>query len=280
MLDFLLVMASFLSACQVLLPLAYLLVAFDYGALFFAGKSLRPGSAPLALWLTVALHGGYLLSLTITWKQLPAATVAQALSFVAFSIVIVYAIVERHAGETSTGFWLVLPAFGFSLMSSLLAGPEPLESVLFSKPVFATHIALALLGYAAFAVAASYGFLYLRLYRDLKEPGFSSFFGKLPPLEVLERLMSGALLVGFSSLTGAVAIGIFYAQSVAPDSTYTDPKIITTLAVWLMYAGALILRRLRRWPARQVAIVSLTGFGAVLFSLFAVNTWSDFHTLL
>jgi ABC-type uncharacterized transport system permease subunit len=165
-------------------------------------------------------------------------------------------------------------------MSSLLAGPEPLESVLFSKPVFATHIALALLGYAAFAVAASYGFLYLRLYRDLKEPGFSSFFGKLPPLEVLERLMSGALLVGFSSLTGAVAIGIFYAQSVAPDSTYTDPKIITTLAVWLMYAGALVLRRLRRWPARQVAIVSLTGFGAVLFSLFAVNTWSDFHTLL
>lgn len=273
-------MGAFLNACAILLPLGYLVVALDYGALFFLGRSLRKGSPSVGLWLTVALHAAYLAGLTMAFRQLPAASISQALSFVAFSIVIVYAIVERHSGETSTGLWLVSPAFGFSLLSSLLAGPPPTDSVLFSNRIFATHVSLALLGYAAFAVAASYGFLYLRLYKDLKEPGFSSFFGKLPPLEVLERMMSSALLVGFLALTFAVGIGLSFAREVAPDASYNDPKIIATVAVWLLYGGAIVLRRLQRWQGRQVAIASLTGLAAVLFSLFAVNIWSDFHTFL
>lgn len=273
-------MASFLNACSILLPLAYLLVALDYGALFFLDRSLKKGSPTIGLWMTVALHAAYLLGLTLAWKQLPAATISQALSFLAFSIVVVYAIVERHGGETSTGLWLVSPAFAFSLLSSLLSGPDPVQNDSFSNPLFATHVALALLGYAAFAVAASYGFLFLRLYKDLKQPGFSSFFGKLPALEVLERMMSGALMVGFLSLTGAVTIGLLWSRSLGPDASYTDPKIITTVVVWFLYGGAILLQRLRRWQGRQVAIASLTGLGAVLFSLFAVNIWSDFHTFL
>ena len=105
---------------------------------------------------------------------------------------------------------------------------------------------LALVGYAAFAVAATYGFLFLRLYRELKAGKFSLFFfGKLPPLEVLERMMSGALMVGFVALTGAVATGVVWAREVLPPGAWLgDIKIVATVVTWALYAGALLLRDL------------------------------------
>jgi ABC-type uncharacterized transport system permease subunit len=271
-----------LGAANVLLPVAYLLVAVDYGFLFFTGRSLSPRGASLGLKAVLALHLLYLVLLTIRWEQLPAANVSQGLSIVAFSVIVVYAIVERLGNERSTGFWLISIAFFFSLLSSVLAGSTPPRHELLHNPLFFGHAVLALVGYAAFAVAASYAFLFLRLYHELKGGRFSLFFGKLPPLEVLERMMSGALVVGFVALTGAVLAGLVWAREVLPPGEWLgDTKILATLVTWALYAGALLLRRLRRWQGREVAIASLAGFATVLFSLFAVNLWlSDFHSFL
>ena len=275
-------MESAVAAAVVLLPVAYLLVAVDYGFLFFSGRALSPWGASIGLHSTLALHLAYLVLLTVHWQQFPAANVSQGLSIVAFSIVVVYAIVERLGNERSTGFWLVSIAFFFTLLASLLAGPEPPQHELLHNPLFSGHAVLALVGYAAFAVAATYAFLFLRMYRELKAGKFSLFFGKLPPLEVLERMMSGALMVGFVALTGAVVTGILWAREVLPPGEWLgDIKIVATLVTWALYAGALLLRRLRRWQGREVAIASLAGFATVLFSLFAVNIWfSDFHSFL
>jgi ABC-type uncharacterized transport system permease subunit len=272
-------MDRILAAATVLLPLAYLLVAIDYGFLFFNGRSLSPRSAAWGLRAVLVLHLAYLAILTVRWNQLPAANVSQGLSIVAFSVVVVYAIVEWIGKERSTGFWLVSIAFFFTLLSSVLAGSIPPQHELLHNPIFFGHATLALLGYAAFAVAASYGFLFLRLYRELKAGKFSLFFGKLPPLEVLERMMSGALMVGFAALTAAVVAGVVWAREILPGQWLGDTKILATLVTWGLYAGALLLRRLRRWQGREVAIASLAGFATVLFSFFAVNLWfSDFHS--
>jgi ABC-type uncharacterized transport system permease subunit len=272
-------MEAALEALVVLLPLAYLLAALDYGLLFYRGRSFAAGSATMALRVALGLHVVYLVLLTLRWQQFPAATVSQALSVVAFAVLVVYAYVEWHGKEQSTGFWMVGLAFLFSLLSSLLTESQPPDRELLHNPFFFGHASLALLGYAAFAVSASYGFLFLRLYRELKAGRFSTFFGKLPPLEVLERMMSGALLVGFVALTGAVVTGFVWARDVLPGAWYRDPKIDITLLTWTLYGTALLLRRFRGWQGREVAIASLAGFAVVLFSLFAVNLWfSDFHS--
>jgi ABC-type uncharacterized transport system permease subunit len=208
--------------------------------------------------------------------------VSQALSVVAFAVAIIYLFLEWLGGERATGLWLVGQVLIFQLLAAVLHEPQPPRRELFEHPLFGIHVFLALLGYAAFAVAASYGFLFLRLYRELKAGKFSVFFGKLPPLEVLERMMSGALMVGFVALTGAVAAGVVWAREVLPPGEWLgDVKIVATLVTWALYAGALLLRRMRRWQGREVAIASLAGFATVLFSLFAVNLWfSDFHSFL
>ncbi|HEX5761469.1 MAG TPA: cytochrome c biogenesis protein CcsA [Thermoanaerobaculia bacterium] len=282
-------MDTLLAAAQVLLPVAYLAASAAYSALFFGAPprdapAARGGFAAAATPLlagTVLLHLGYLTALVAHHRQFPAATVSQALSCVAFAVAAVYLFVEWHGRERSTGFWLVSLAFAFQLLASVLVRPHPPSRDIFHDPFFATHVSLALLGYAAFAVAAGYAFLFLMLYRDLKGGRFSTFYGKLPPLEVLERMMTAALWAGFLALTAAVVVGAVWAERLDQTGWVRDPKIAFTLATWVLYATALLLKRLRRWQGRQTALASLTGLGAILFSLVAVNLFfTDFHGFL
>ncbi|HKV12356.1 MAG TPA: cytochrome c biogenesis protein CcsA [Thermoanaerobaculia bacterium] len=274
-------MQTFLDVANILLPLAYLLVAVAYGFLFFAPHPVASRIATPALRGTVLFHLADLVVLTLRYRQFPASTVSHALSIVAFAVAVVYVFVEWHGRERSTGFWILSMVFFFQLLSSVLMRPNPPDREIFHNPFFALHVSLALLGYAAFVVAAGYAFLFLQLYRELKAGRFSTFYGKLPPLETLERMMIGALSVGFVTLTGAVATGAFWAERLYHDQWLHDPKILVTLATWVLYAAALVLRRLRRWQGRQTALASLAGLCAILFSLVAVNFFfTDFHGFL
>ncbi len=260
-----------LKIAVIVLPLFYLLVTAAYGWLFFAGHAAARRLAPPLLHATLALHLAYLVLLAVRWQQFPAATVSQALSATAFAVAAVYAFVEWHGKVPSTGFWMLSLACLFEVLSSLVRSETPPYREIFHSPLFSAHATLGLLGSAAFAVAAGYGFLFLRLYHEIKRRRFSIFFGKLPPLEVLERMMNGALAAGFVALTGAVVSGGVWARQVFEEGWQQDPKILFTAATWAFYGLVLGLRRLRRWHGRQTAVASLAGFAAVLFSLFAVN---------
>lgn len=279
-------MSLFLDAANILLPLAYLLVAAAYGLVFFGSQPLAGQAGRFAtpgLRIAVALHLAYLGALTVRWQQFPAATVSQALSIVAFAVAAVYLFLEWHGRERSTGrstgFWMVSLVFLFQVLASVFNRPNPPYREIFHDPFFSVHVSLALVGYAAFVVAAVYAFLFLQLYRELKASRFSTFYGKLPPLEVLERMMLGALSAGFVTLTGAVITGGFWAERLYDDWLH-DPKILITIATWALYAVALLLRRMQRWQGRQTALASLAGLAAILFSLVAVNFFSDFHIFL
>ena len=104
-------MQTFLAIANILLPLAYLLVAVDYGVLFFSSQPFAERTATPALRGTVLFHLLYLVGLTLQHHQFPAATVSQALSMVSFFVAVVYVFVEWHGRARSTGFWLVAQVF-------------------------------------------------------------------------------------------------------------------------------------------------------------------------
>lgn len=267
-----------LKISAVFLPMLYLLVAVGYGFYFFAEHAFAKRAAPVLLRVTLALHMTQLIMLGVRWQQFPAATVSQALSATAFAIAVVYALVEWQSNELATGLWMTTLACFFEVLSSLLYTAKPPYQEIFHNPLFSAHAGFGLLGYAAFAVAASYGFLFLRLYSEIKRRQFTVFFGKLPPLEVLERMMLGALLAGFIALTGALISGAVWANQVFAGNWLMDPKILVTIGTWGFYGLTIGLRKMRRWQGRQMAIASLAGFAAVLFSAVAVNfLFTDLH---
>ncbi|MEM6456894.1 MAG: cytochrome c biogenesis protein CcsA [Acidobacteriota bacterium] len=262
---------SLLTALAVLLPFLYLLVVIAYGFRFFGtDHRLVAWSTPM-LRGTLLLHLLYLVGLGMRWQQLPAANLSQALFTLAFAITAVYGVVEWRSGERSTGFWLLALATPFVLLGALLRNGPPPRRDIFQDPLFAAHIALGLLGYAAFVIAAHYGFLFLRSYRELKRGRFSLFTGRLPPLEAIERLMTGALRTGFISLTGAVIVGGLWTQRALGSGWWIDPKILFTAATWLFYGVVLLLQRQRGWHGRTLAFASLAGLAAVLLAMLAVN---------
>ncbi len=88
-------------------------------------------------------------------------------------------------------------------------------------------------------------------------------------------------IVPAGGCTGAVAIGAVWATRLYGDAWLNDHKLLVTFATWVLYAAALLLRRLRRWQGRQTALASLAGLCAILFSLVAVNFFfTDFHQFL
>ncbi|MEM7050001.1 MAG: cytochrome c biogenesis protein CcsA [Acidobacteriota bacterium] len=273
-------MQLFLEASNVLLPVAYLIATVAYGDLFFSDPGRSGRLAAPWLRATLFLHLAALVVLTARWRQLPAVTVSQVLSLIALAVAAVYLFVEWRSREKATGFWLVSLAFLFQLLASLLRDSPPPNRELFHDPLFGLHVTLALLGYAAFVVAAGYGFLFLMLYRDLKAGRFTTFFGKLPPLETLGNMLAGATKIGFASLAGAIGLGVFWAER-RGQGWLADPQILATIAVWLFYGGVLLLRRSGRWQGRHLAVASLIGFTAILGTLLAVRMFMvDFHGAL
>jgi len=269
---------SLINAANVVLPTAYLAAAVGYATLFYA-RSARGGLVgSICFRAALVLHLGFLILLTLRWKQYPAATVAQALTVTAFAVAIVYLFLEWYGRERSTGLWILSLVFLFQLLSSLTWSAPPPNLKAFHSSWFGVHVTLALFGYAAFTLSGGYGFLFLRLYRELKLGRFQTFFNRLPPLEVLDRMMTGALVSGFILFSGAIVAGAAWAESLSLTRWFDDPWSIVTLATWLFYGAALALRRLRRWQARQTAVASLVGIAAILASLLVVNSvTSGFH---
>ncbi len=79
------------------------------------------------------------------------------------------------------------------------------------------------------------------------------------------------MLVGFPLLTLGIALGAYWANSAWGRYWGWDPKETSALLTWFVYAGYLHARGLRGWEGKRAAYLLVVGFGAVLFTYFAVN---------
>ena len=120
------------------------------------------------------------------------------------------------------------------------------------------HILLAVLGVAAFAVAAGVGLLYLRQIRDLKRDPASAVAIGMPSLERLDRLNFVAAVVGFPLLVLSVVAGwVFLAED---QSWLLDPTVLATLAGLVVYIVLFCARAFLGWRGRRVALLTVIGF--------------------
>jgi ABC-type transport system involved in cytochrome c biogenesis permease subunit len=273
-----------LQLLNVLLPLAYLLAVLDYLALFTTRAPWTVRSATGLAWGVVIGHGAYLILNTIAFRHVPLANVWEAFSFVAFALTTVYLVLEWRLGNKATGVFLLTPALFFQVVSSaFVTHTAEVEDILRSS-WFGVHVTAALLGYAAFAVAAVYGLLYLMLYASLKGTNVGLVFQRLPNLEVLGKLNISALLFGWGNLTVAIIIGIVWVTGLESsgriESNFvSDPAFLSAIFVWALYSICLGGRYALKWPSRYLARISLVTFGLLLASSFLVNlVVESFHS--
>jgi hypothetical protein len=166
-------------------------------------------------------------------------------------------------------------AFPLVFVSQLLASVGSrviyLDRDLFRSPLFGSHTLATSLGYAAFAYSMILGLMYLHLFRELKAKDLRRMYDRLPPLELLERMNRATLIAGFAFLTVGILLGSLLAVKVWGRLPLTDPKILLSGVLWLLYVAGMLLRRLFRWSGRQLSWFSVSGFAVVVAFMVTVR---------
>ncbi len=143
---------------------------------------------------------------------------------------------------------------------------SPLVPALQANRILGLHVTSMMLAYSALSISFGAAVLYL-----VQGQGAERRFARLPAADALEDIGYWSVLVGFPLLTLGIALGAYWANSAWGRYWGWDPKETSALLTWFVYAGYLHARVLRGWEGQRSAIVLVVGFGAVLFTYFAVN---------
>jgi HemX protein len=255
----------------------YATAVLAYAVDFIRCDARAARAARRLLELVLVLHASYLALRTARFGHVPLASVPEVLTSVAFAVALVYSLVERSSREQRTGVFLVAVPFFSQLASTFFIRNTGDFPAVLRSPLFAVHTSSAVIGYAAFAVSAVYGVLFLLLYHELKLRRFGLFFDRLPPLETLSNMCLRAVFVGLAALTMTIVCGSLWARIKFPGFYY-DPKFLATIVVWIVYMIAAWLHYGRRTGDRQVILLSLVGFALLVGAAFIARlAFATFH---
>lgn len=168
--------------------------------------------------------------------------------------------------------------FVLQLAALSLPKADQFENLLIDVQVI-YHILVALLAYAAFAMAFISSLMYLLQEHQLRNKVFALMYRRLPSLEYLDKLSHQLILLGVSLLTLAVFLGAVGAKTAWFGQWTFDGKVLWTLLSWSVYAVYLVMRWWMGWGGKKAAWLSVLGFFSVIWNMFIVNLMFTRHHL-
>lgn len=183
--------------------------------------------------------------------------------FFSWSLAAVYLYFELRYRIGATGLFVIF--VNMLLLASVMGREATLPPLVpaLDTPLFTLHVAFSFFGYALFAMAFSLGVLYL-VQRRLGTSG-------LPSLAQLRRLNEEAIFLGFAFFTLCMLFGSLWAQLAWGHWFSWNIKGIWSFLVWLFYAGMCHAKFVRRWQGTGYALLSIAGFGVVLFTYLGIG---------
>lgn len=225
-------------------------------------------------WLihTVGLVIRWLETHETGYGYVPLSNMYESLIFFSWTIVLIYLILEFKYQQKIIGVFVTPLAFLaiaiISIIPSINPKITPLMPALQSNWL-TIHVTTCFFGYAAFAV--SFGISILFLIQDRKGGPTEGKVKWLPSLPLLDEINYKSIVIGFPMLSLGIITGAAWANYAWGSYWSWDPKETWSLITWFIYAAFLHARITRDWRGRKAAILSIIGFGAVLFTYFGVN---------
>jgi len=189
-------------------------------------------------------------------------TVALSWGMVLFTVIFQEAFRERAVALVTLPSAAAMMAVALAFFPSEV---RPLVPALQSNRILGLHVTTMVLAYSALSI--SFGASVLQLVQG----GERRRFERLPDVDSLSDVAYWSVLVGFPLLTLGIALGAYWANSAWGRYWGWDPKETSALLTWFVYAAYLHARGLRGWEGKRAAWLLIAGYGAVLFTYFAVN---------
>ena len=96
---------------------------------------------------------------------------------------------------------------------------------------------------------------------------------RLLSLERLAQMNRRAITLAFPFLTAGLLVGIaLLTQEINQFAGWSDPRVIGTVILWVVFAILLYLRYGFRLRGRRVALLTIVAFGLLLVTLAAPHT--------
>jgi cytochrome c-type biogenesis protein CcsB len=169
-------------------------------------------------------------------------------------------------------FGLVAGACLMLYAGTLSAQASPLVPALQNSLLLSAHVFSAVIAYGAFTV----GFIASILFLIQKNDRFKT----LPASGKLEKLSYHSVIIGFPFMTLVIVLGAIWADIAWGSFWSWDPKETASLVTWLIYAGYLHTRILRKWQGKRSAILLAAGFIAVVFTFFGNYIFGGLHSYM
>ncbi len=260
-------MRFFITTLEIVLPALYFATVWVYGKAFFAGNLRAAGLRRILLSSTVAAHLVYVILRTILLEHFPITSFFEILSLISLTVSLVYYYIELRTDNRETGYFILMLPLFFQIISSVFVKDYIQVPPQLRGNLLGFHVTSALLGYAAITISAAYGLLYLMLYHDIKSNQFGVVYKRLPDLETLERMSVTATFIGTGLLTVAITLGVIWLPLVIESFSYADPKLFSTIAVWVVYVFGLVAKQAAGWKGRRMMVVTVTGFVLAVVSI-------------
>jgi cytochrome c-type biogenesis protein CcsB len=267
------------------------MVTFVYGlaaCLYtFAWVFKKPAAGRLATGVAGVGLAGNTAGIIVRWVEsyamgighAPLSNLYESLIFFSGTIVLLYLVIEQKFKNRTIGAFatpLAFLALAYASLSPNISDRiQPLLPALKSNWLIA-HVMTCFVGYAAFAIAFGISIMYIFKQRDAG--GSNSLLERLPDPGVLDELTHRLVTFGFLFLTAGIITGAVWANSAWGRYWGWDPKETWSLITWFVYATLLHARLMRGWHGKRIALISIFGFVAVMFTYFGVNYLPGLHS--
>ncbi len=227
-----------------------------------------------ALTLMAAAAGLVAHTLYLYDRQLPLIWQFSWMLFVAWILAVFYLCGAIHYRRMSWGIF-VLPLVLGMLGLGVLFGQPPPESIEawrehHRRVLGLVHGVLILLSTVGVCVGFLASLMYLYQTHRLRTKAPPGRGLRLLSLERLEAMNRRAIVLAFPLLTAGMIAGVVLLVQGSDTVSWTDPRVLSTVILWLAFVMLLYLRYGYHLRARQVALMTIMTF-LVLLCCLALN---------
>jgi ABC-type uncharacterized transport system permease subunit len=255
-----------------LIVLAYTLSLGSYVRFLRSGREIAGRLGTIFLGLGLVAHYFALLERSRGLHTVPYHDLYGSMSLFGWLLALTYLGLEFFHRQRSVGAF-VLPFILAFFLAAHLAPADRLTPTITHGAIFAFHVTLSILAYAAFALSFVLCLIFLVENRLLRNRQLGELVWRLPPLELLERMSRSSVLVGLISIAVGTVLGFIWVDRLTGQYWYYDPKYVITLLVLLLYAAYLQLSRTTTWRGARASRLCIFNFVIVVLSFTVVNLY-------
>ncbi|MCG8345361.1 MAG: cytochrome c biogenesis protein [Chlorobiales bacterium] len=259
--------------------LLYILSLVLYGADFFRSSAIAKTYKQPALIVTIVTHIAYIGFLTAPEGYRLDYSSPMLMTMVALTLAVTYMFIEFSTKTDKTGFFILSFATGAEILASVLFLSSSGDGPAFSGLGIGIHLLSAIFSFSAIAIAGLYSFLYLLLFRQIKNNKFGFLFENLPNLEVLELLIKHAVAFGFLFLTITLLAGAIGTIQTSEVINLFETRLIALIVIWLFYGASLFIKKLFGWDTFHMAYILIILFVVITSLIILMSIFSPtFHS--